>query len=227
MFAGIEIVGPDGKRAFLKLLASLKFVSRKDAAKDQLEGAVWLWFHEDDETTVSVPVSIHTLAVAAQGVLTSIAREEKIELSRFIKAMARQDDEVKDWIRNPQNFFKHGNYKGRGSRKSVPYHPDLTDLILADNIGMFRQLFGTSTPLLDLFLLRYSWSFPASKISLKTLEVELTKRIKIEEVARLNRADFLKVVLPLIIEITASGRKAFTEITASVRKAFTERKGLE
>ena len=68
------------KRSFLELLASLKSVTREDAAKDQLEGAIWLWFHEDDQSTVSVPISIHTLAVAAQGVLTSIAREKKVEL---------------------------------------------------------------------------------------------------------------------------------------------------
>jgi hypothetical protein len=93
----------------------------------------------------------------------------------------------------------------------VSHSPDLTDMILADNIGTYGRLFGTSTPLMDLFLLRYSWSFPESRISLKTLEVELAKRIKIEEATRLNRVRFLKVLLPLIVKITDPSRAAYAK----------------
>ncbi len=197
------------KRSFLELLASWKFIPRDDAAKDQLETAIWLWFHEEDEASMSDPISVHTLAVAAQGVLTSIARDKGVELSAFVKAVNRQPPKVQDWIRSPQNFFKHGDYRGRGKRQTVPHMPALTDMILADNIGTFNRLFGISTPLMDLFLLRYGWSFPESKISLKTLEIELSKRIPIEEAKRLNRIRFLKVLLPLIVEISTPDRKAF------------------
>jgi hypothetical protein len=41
--------------------------------------------------------------------------------------------------------------------------------------------------------------------------ISRAKRIKMEEAARLNRIRFLKVLLPLIVEITASGRRAFAE----------------
>jgi uncharacterized Zn finger protein len=75
------------KKVFLELLASLKSVTREEAAKGQLETAIWLWFHQDDERTVSDPVSIHTLAVAAQGVLTSIARDKKVEPPQLVKWM--------------------------------------------------------------------------------------------------------------------------------------------
>src|SRR5439155_13652745 len=118
-----------------------------------------------------------------------------VDPSPFLKALKRQPPKVQDWIRNPQNFFKHGHYGERGKkRQTVPHLPDLTDMILADNIGTFGRLFGVSTPLMDLFLLRYSWSFPESKISLKTLEIELSKRIQIKEAARLSRIDFLKLL---------------------------------
>jgi hypothetical protein len=45
----------------------------------------------------------------------------------------------------------------------------------------------------------------------KALEVELIKRIQIEKAVRLDRIGFLKFVLPLIVEITAPGRKAFSD----------------
>jgi hypothetical protein len=199
-------------RSFLELLASLTFVKRDDAAKDQLETAIWLWFHEDDEKSMSDPSSVHTLAVAAQGVLTAIARDKDIEPSAFVQAVRKQPQKVQDWIRNPQNFFKHGHYGDRSKKpENVPHHPDLTSMILADNISTFNRLFGTSTPLMDLFLLRYGWLFQESKVSLKTLEIELAKRIKIKEAAGLNRVQFLKVLLPLIVEISAPDRKAFAE----------------
>ncbi len=182
-------------------------MTREEAAKGQLETAIWLWFHRDDERTVSDAVSIHTLATAAQGVLMSIARDKKVEPSGLVKLMKK----APQVIRNPQNFFKHGDYTGLPKHKTVSHSPDLTDMILADNIGTYSRLFGTSTPLMDLFLLRYSWSFPESKVSLKTLEIELAKRIKIKEAARLSRIRFLEILLPLIVEITAVGRAAYAK----------------
>jgi hypothetical protein len=199
-------------KAFLELLASLRLVTREEAAKDQIEAAIWLWFHE--EATVSCPVSVHTLAAASQGVLTSIARDKKVVPSGIAKLMKK----APQVIRNPQNFFKHGDYTGLPKQKTVSHSPDLTDMILADNIGTYRRLLRTSTPLMDLFLLRYSWSFPESKVSLKTLEIELVKRIKIEEAARLSRLRFLKVLLPLIVEITAPNRAEYAKRRLHFRK---------
>jgi hypothetical protein len=196
---------------FLELLASLKSVTREEAAKDQLEGAIWLWFHEDDETSISVPVSVHTLAVAAQGVLASIAREKKVEPSSFFNVLEQQSKAAQEHLRMPQNYFKHGHFKGRGKRDSIYHTSELTEVILADSIGMFSRIFKTSTPLLDTFLVRFSWSFPKSKIVLNALESELSKRIKIEEASRLNRIQFLKTVLPMIVEITAADRRTFAE----------------
>jgi hypothetical protein len=196
-----------------RLLRSLEDVTAEQAAKAQLETAVWLWFHQDYHGVPYEPVAIHTLASAVQGLLHQVARETGQQPSRLAIRMSATKDKDAAILRRAQNFYKHGTYTGKSKhRKSVANIPDMTEMMLADNVGTYNRLFKRTTPLLDLFLVRYSWSYPASKVRLKTLEVELGKRIKIEEAKTIvSRVRFLKRLLPLIVEISAPGRKAFAE----------------
>lgn len=52
-------------------------INREEAARGQLETAIWLWFHEGDIA------AIHTLAVAAQGLLSASCRDAGISFGRF------------------------------------------------------------------------------------------------------------------------------------------------
>ena len=196
-------------RSILELLASLRHVTQKDAAKGQLETAIWLWFHAEDIGTIYDPTSVHTLTVAVQGILTAVARDKGVEPSNVVKITEKQPEKIRDWIRNPQNFFKHGKFKRMGRGKIVPHLPDLTELFLADNIGAFNRVFKLSSPILDLYLFRYSLTFPESKVSLKTFEVELIKRgYDLGELARLDRIGFYQTVAPILIEFWSTARKA-------------------
>ena len=170
----------------------LTHITREDAAKGQLETAIWLWFHDGDAS------SIHTLAVAAQGILTAVTRDKRAEPSNLAKGLRLQPERLQEWLRNPQNFFKHGNYRGQKNKELVPHVPDMTELILADNAGTFHRLFGFSTPLLDLFLLRYSLSFPKSKVAMEATKVKIVQSIKIEDAQRLGRSEFYDRILPLL-----------------------------
>lgn len=115
-------------------------VSRQTAAQGQLQTAILLWFQEAD------PVSTHTLAVAARGILVAAQRDRKMPPSPFAEMMQGQPRSFKDWMANPQNFFKHGDYRGRKRHKeAVPHTPKLTELMIADSVGMFHRLYG-STP---------------------------------------------------------------------------------
>src|SRR5438067_12400531 len=110
----------------------MKSVTKKEAAIGHLETAIWLWFHEDDETTVGDSASVHTLAVASQGVLAAICRDQKIEISSLAKVMSSHDKERNSALRNPQNFYKHGNYGARDKKKDQVHQlPDFTEMVLA------------------------------------------------------------------------------------------------
>ena len=189
-------------KAYLKIVTSMEPVTAEQAAKAHLETAIWLWFQQDSEYVPHEPAAIHTLAVAAQGTLRQVAKETQQALSRVAEAMQKEEA-----LRRAQNYYKHGTYTGKPKgKKSVSNMGHMTDLILADNVGTFCRLFGYSTPLLDLFLLWYSWTVPESKVRLVSLEVELAKRIKIEGLALLRPTRFYETLIRLLVEIADQSR---------------------
>jgi hypothetical protein len=184
-----------------RLLSSLKSVNSEQAAKAQLETAVWLWFHQDDQEVPYEPVAIHTLASAVQGILHQVARDKGQKPSSLAQRMSA-DDKQGAILRRAQNFYKHGTYSGKSKqRRSVADIPDMTEMMLADNVATFSRLFARTSPILELFLLRYSWSYPASKVQLKTLEVELGKRVSIESVRRLSPTRFYEALIGIVVKI--------------------------
>lgn len=185
----------------LRLLAAEPSATAQRAAKEQLETAAWLWFHQDHAQVAYSPISVHTLACAVQGVLAQVAREQRKRISSLALKMSA-DTPHGAILRRAQNFYKHGNFPGKKARKSVTNTPDVTQQILADNIRTFERLFGYTTPLFELFLLRYSWTFPASKVRLKDLEAELIKRAVIEEVRNHGPSRLYEEVLPVVVEIS-------------------------
>ena len=189
-----------------RLLSSLKNVNAEQAAKSQLETAVWLWFHQDNQEVPYEPVAIHTLASAVQGILYRVAGDTGQEPSRLAQRMSA-GDKSGAILRRAQNFYKHRTYSGKSKqRRSVADIPDMTEMMLADNVATFSRLFAHTSPLLELFLLRYSWSYPASKVQLKTLEAELSKRISIEGVRRLGHTRFYEALIGIAVEIAKTVR---------------------
>ena len=186
----------------LELVASMRIVGHEEAAKGQLEQAIFLWFHKDDPYVISEATAIHTLAVAVQGVLWAYAHDSQQRPSGVAQRIENLPPEQRARLRDPQNFFKHGNVgrKEKAKRKAVSHLPDLTDFFLGDNVCTFNRLFKLSSGLLDTFLLRYSLSFPKSGISLKTLEMKLVSSgHDLKAVAGLNRKGFYEFVSPYAV----------------------------
>lgn len=156
-----------------KLVEEMRVVSHYDAAKSQLDQAIFLWFHRDHEYVLSDPTAIHTLAVAVQGILWAYAHDSRQKPSAMAQQIYTNREHAK--LKDPQNFFKHGNVgrKEKGRRKAVSHLPSLTDFFLADNIVTHNRLFKMTTPLMDMFLVRYGMRFPESGVSLETLAVKL------------------------------------------------------
>jgi hypothetical protein len=190
------------KEELLHMIASRRTVGHKDAARGQLEQALFLWFHKDDPHVVSDHSSIHTLAVAVQGVLSTYAKKSRPRQPPPMFTQMIEGNRAKlDRLKDTQNFFKHGGFGRRKEKpKSVAHLPDLTDMILADNVSAFNRLFRSTSALMDLFLLRYSWSFPASGISIKTLEMKLiSSGHDLKTLAGLNRKEFYEFISPYAV----------------------------
>ena len=194
---------PITEEALLELLATVRIVGFEEAARGQLEQALFLWFHKDDPSVISDASAIHTLAVAVQGVLWTYAHESRQRPSTLRQKIENLPAEQYANIVDSQNFLKHGGTgrkEEKGKRKAVSHLPGLTNFFLADNVCTFNRLFMRSSGLQDTFLLRYSLSFPATKIRLKTLEVKLiSSGHALEAISALDRKTFYEFVNPYAV----------------------------
>lgn len=95
----------------LDLPKDTKIVVRKlDAARSQLRTAIRLWFEDAD------PVSIHTLAVAAYGILHTLARRSGATDLLFDSLIIRKEMR-NTWARllkDHASFFKHADHDPTG-----------------------------------------------------------------------------------------------------------------
>jgi hypothetical protein len=160
-------------------------VTKRSAAGTQLETAIRLWFEEKDRA------SIHTLAIAASGILNQMCKEREITSSEINDLIKAQPEAFRDIMRSAQNFFKHGRHKVRKWKGMVLLVPEFTELVLIDCLSMHYRLFDTLSPLMRLFGFRYNLFNP------KAFPMQMTlKGIKVEDLRRFTRAEFLEKVLP-------------------------------
>ncbi len=101
-----------------------------------------------------------------------------------------------DWARsqfsaelNPGQLVLNSTVFLLGQR--VVHAPELTELVLIDCVSMHQRLFGTLSPVMRLFGFRYALLNPGAFPMQVSVE-----GIKIEDLRRFTRAEFLKEVLP-------------------------------
>jgi hypothetical protein len=160
-------------------------ITDRESADGQLKTALELWFNDKDRS------SIHTLAVAAQGVLNQMCKERRIRPSQINALIESRPPAFRKIMRTPQNFFKHGSDREQRLKGVVRHSPMLTELILLECLSMYQRLFGTLSSLMKLFAVRYSLFDPRAFPS--KIEVE---GIEIEQLKRFTRREFLEKVLP-------------------------------
>jgi hypothetical protein len=159
------------------------FVSKELAARGQLHTAIALWFSYGD------PVSIHTLAAAAQGILQGVAGKNHPQphMREWIKKFPPRVQKI---IQNPQNFFKHAWTDPKATK---PYQPYIGDLIIADASLLHQDLYGL-TPFIRAFTIRFSFEQPGY-FQPHELTDKITHGIQINDLGSLSRPGFLQIVL--------------------------------
>jgi hypothetical protein len=158
-------------------------VSKELAARGQLHTAIALWFSYGD------PVSIHTLAAAAQGILQGLAGKDH-QPSHMRKWIKNFPPRVQKIIREPQNFFKHA---WTDPKVAKPYQPYIGDLIIADASLLHQDLYGL-TPFIRAFTIRLSFEQPGC-FKPDELTEKITQGIQINDLGLLSRPAFLDTVL--------------------------------
>jgi hypothetical protein len=164
-------------------------VTKPSAATSQLETAIQLWFLNGD------PVSIHTLAVAANDCFNALSKlSGKTSLStEWLKSQSKR---IQQRTTEAQNFFKHGL---RHPNKRLQYMPFHSELLMFDSALSYEYLFKRMRPLMELFMLRFAISHP------EVLSVDVGALVEatgfaIDEIAPLSRPEFFKKILSRLVK---------------------------
>jgi hypothetical protein len=176
---------PDLKR---RHRAPILTITKTTAAQRQLETAISLWFNSGD------PVSIHTLAVAALDCLHAIGTPlgKPSAVAAWTEAQSKP---ARERIKAAQNFFKHGF---RDINGQINYDPTHGETLLSNAALTYQQIFGSSSPLMQAFQLRFAVS--NSRHFLKIFSDNGLDQSGVERLANLSRREFLKEVLPRFIK---------------------------
>lgn len=124
-------------------------VTKLDAARRQLETAIWRLFENADA------VSIHTLAYAAFGILKNVAEHRKLGyVLEVADELAAATSTKNFWnsFNRTGNFFKHADKDPNGVLPGVPEEENEALISLA--IKIYRDLGCLVTPEIETF---YFW----------------------------------------------------------------------
>ena len=107
-------------------------ITKIDAARRQLRMAIDLWFADGD------PVPIHTLACAAYQIVHDLhERQKKPRPPMLLDVECIKDEyknKIRDALKQPANFMKHGNRGKAGAMTSLTFDPELSVFFISFTI---------------------------------------------------------------------------------------------
>ena len=157
------------------------------AAQVQLETAIWLWFHYKD------PMSIHTLAVAANEVYEGIGRHHGLPIIYEAWEASLQKDD-RQLMNKSRDFAKQARRGESDPLEKGPLIVRAAEIMMVDCIGIHAQRFYRRTALMDCFLARFGAENPRFPDS--AFPPELREHFRnpstVEKIRDRSRLEFLK-----------------------------------
>lgn len=129
-------------------------ITKLDAARRQLETAITLWFHDAD------PVSVHTLVMAAHGILRALNKKRGGQSmlgdpSPYIRPGFEK--RVADMFVKSSNFFKHG---AKDPLTTDYFAPESNQYAILDACQAFMVQAQEERPLMKTFTLYLAFHEP-------------------------------------------------------------------
>ena len=161
-------------------------LTKLEAARRQIESAVWLWFVGDDL------VSVHALTAAAHRLLLELAALRETAAWPYTAAYLpkRTYKDRRARSQNPVTFFKHAKKK-----ETYEVSEQWTELYLFDAVMAYTSLADdrSASALMSTFVLRLGVQrqdlFVPDAFSL--LERRVSKTFNLERLERLSKIEFL------------------------------------
>jgi len=170
-------------------------VSKLDAARRQLEGAITLYFNWGD------PISIHTLAAASRNVLANLCEHRQIRPDFLLEKM--MDDFVRPEhikmfyarIRQGENFFKHAD---RDPEETLKFNPAHSELILLEGTEVYFALTQEHPPLLRAYR---GWWVLNNRGMISNTPPEFHRILSSLEYGKDERTKYFNEILPVLFTL--------------------------
>jgi len=167
-------------------------ISKLEAARQQLDTAIWLYFNRD------APVSVHTLTAAAYEVIRGVNQNANgppmIVKDCFAEVMKPEHQKmfyIK--VNEAANFFKHAD---RDASNNIEFEPRQTEFLLIDAVCQYSLLARAYTNRFWLFYVWYAFDNP--HLCSLTEEQKRTFPVNADFVKGMTRFDYYSLVLPMI-----------------------------
>jgi hypothetical protein len=157
-------------------------ITKLNAAKREIEIAIWLWFHNFD------PVAIHILTSAAHRILHDLLVHAGTSSTFFDNKYLPKgfEKETKRLFRKYETFFKHAK---DDPNDTLDFNPNSTQPYLYDAVESYLKLRHSETELMTAYRLRYRLTFPDYW---KQAEPIPEKSLPVEFLSACNRREFFE-----------------------------------
>lgn len=141
------------------------------------------------------PVSIHTVASAAQRILDDVARnrQDKGTLRHTMTELVRPEKkkEFLSVLSKAQNFFKHAD---RDPDAVLTFDSGQSELFLLDGALTYRRLTGEHAPVLGVFVMHAALTWASEFIVFPGLD-RVDGRFR-QRLAAMSKREFFEAMLP-------------------------------
>jgi hypothetical protein len=164
-------------------------ITKLDAARRQLETAITLWFHDVD------PISVHTLVMAAHGILKAINKKRGGQpmLGDPMPCVRRGfEKQVADIIAKSSNFFKHG---AKDPLDTHYFAPESNQFMILDACNAYTSLAQERTPLMGTFTLYLALHEP--RVFNQEFVDSIQRQPAFDAAKRLSKLEFFAEWLPV------------------------------
>lgn len=161
-----------------------------DAARRQIESAIWLWFVDADI------VSVHTLTAATHRILRELSELWGVTplplTAQYL--LKRRDQETKQTFHEVEAFFKQAK-----NDESYELNETFTELYLFDAVMAYINLLDndSASALMSTFVVRFGVQRPDlfAPNAFPLLEKKISQSFNIERLGKLSKIEFLKEFL--------------------------------
>lgn len=160
-------------------------ISKLEAAKRQLETTIRLYFNEAD------PVSIHTLTLAAHGILSDLNKQYggNPMLVSDVRIKEKFKKEFRQKINEARNHFKHAD---RNPNEVIDFNPEVNEFFIYDACVKYKDLAGEDVSFFNIFS---TW-FIANNLKMFDFDSQPVGYLKIREISK-SKSDYFSHMLSI------------------------------